>query len=249
VAIVTGGARNLGRQHALALAEAGADLAVCDLDESAGTATRQELEALGRRALFARVNVTQIEEIDAFLEAVVQRLGSIDILVNNAAIPSEGCGLEELSDERWREIIDTNLSSLFYFGKRVGQRMIAQGRGGKIINIASISGSIISNIFPRHNVAYCTAKAAVAHLTKGMASEWARYNIRVNAIAPGYFHTAQTAASAKFPQIVQRITENTPMQRYGRIEELKGAIVFLASEASSFATGSIVTIDGGHTIW
>jgi NAD(P)-dependent dehydrogenase (short-subunit alcohol dehydrogenase family) len=249
VAIVTGGARNLGRQHALALAEAGADVAICDLDVEAGETTRQELEDAGRRAFFGKVDVTQPGEIDAFLDLAAQRLGPLDILVNNAAMPSEGCALEELSDDLWRTIVDTNLSSLFYFGKRVAQRMIKQGRGGKIINIASISAAVINNIFPRHNIAYCATKAGVAHLTRGMASEWAQYNIRVNAISPGFFHTAQTAASSKFPEIVQRILANTPMHRYGQIEELKGAIVFLASEASSFATGSVITIDGGHTIW
>lgn len=249
VAIVTGGARNLGRQHALALAEAGADVAICDLDVEAGEATRLELEEIGRGALFGKVDVTQAGEIEAFIDLVTQQLGSLDILVNNAAMPSEGCALQELGDELWRKIVETNLSSLFYFGKRAALRMIAQGRGGKIINIASISAEVISNIFPRHNVAYCATKAGVAHLTRGMASEWAQYKIRVNAISPGYFHTAQTAASSKFPEIVQRVLANTPMHRYGEIEELKGAIVFLASEASSFATGSIITIDGGHTIW
>ncbi|MDE3068749.1 MAG: SDR family oxidoreductase [Verrucomicrobiota bacterium] len=249
VAIVTGGAQNLGRQHALALAEAGADVAICDLNVPAGEETCKAVRNLGRRACFGQVDVTQAAQIDAFVQATVKNLGPVAILVNNAAAPSEGCALEELSDDLWRKIIDTNLSSLFYFGKRVAREMIAQGRGGCIINIASISGLVISNLFPRHNVAYCTAKAGVAHLTRGMASEWAQYNIRVNAIAPGYIHTAQTAASAKFPKIVERITASTPLKRYGRMDELKGAILFLASDASSFATGSIVTVDGGLTIW
>jgi len=249
VAIVTGGAQNLGREHALALAEAGADVAICDLNVSAGEQTCNEIKKSGRRAFFGQVDVTQTDQIDGFIQNVIKNLGRIDILVNNAAIPSEGCALEELNDDLWRKIIDTNLSSLFYFGKRVAREMIARGQGGRIINISSISGLVISNIFPRHNVAYCTAKAGVAHLTRGMASEWAQHDIRVNAIAPGYIHTSQTAASAKFPEIVDRITANTPMKRYGRMDELKGAILFLSSNASSFATGSVVTVDGGLTIW
>ena len=249
VAVVTGGAQNLGRQHALALAETGADVAICDLAEEAGQATQREIAALGRRAWFGKVDVTQPGQIDAFIAEVVRQLGKVDILVNNAAIPSEGIALHEVNDDQWRRIIDTNLSSMFYFGKRVAQHLIERGQGGKIINIASMNWMVIGNIFPRHNVTYCVAKAGVAHLTKGMASEWAQYHIRVNALAPGYIHTQQTAASAKISEVYERNLANTPMKRYGRIDELKGAIVFLASEASSFATGSVLTIDGGFTIW
>jgi NAD(P)-dependent dehydrogenase (short-subunit alcohol dehydrogenase family) len=249
MAIVTGGAQNLGRQHALALAEAGADVAICDLAEEAGRGTEAELEKLGRRALFRKVDVTQAEQIDDFVALVIHQFGKIDILVNNAAMPSEGIALQEVTDEKWRQIIDTNLSSLFYFGKRVAQHMIQRGQGGRIINISSMNWMVIGNILPRHNVTYCVAKAGVAHLTRGMASEWARYNIRVNALAPGYIHTPQTAASAKIPEILERNLAATPMKRYGRIDELKGSIVFLASEASSFATGTVLTIDGGYTVW
>lgn len=249
VAIVTGGAQNLGRQHALALAEAGADVAICDLAEEAGLATKAEIEQMGRRAWFGKVDVTRTEQIDAFVSDVLARFGQIDVLVNNAAMPSEGIALHEVNDDQWRRIIDTNLSSLFYFGKRVAQHMIQRGQGGKIINIASMNWMVIGNIFPRHNVTYCVAKAGVAHLTRGMASEWAQYGIRVNALAPGFIHTQQTAASAKVPEILERNLANTPMKRYGRLDELKGSIVFLASDASSFATGSVLNIDGGYTVW
>ena len=249
VAIVTGGARNLGRQHALALAEAGADIAICDLAADDGASVCREIEALGRRAWFDSVDVVQTAQIDEFVAQVVARFGQIDILVNNAAAPSEGIALQEVDDDTWRRIVDINLSSLFYFGKRVAKQMIAQGKGGSIINIASMNSMVIGNLFPRHNVTYCVAKAGVAHLTRGMASEWAQYGIRANAIAPGFILTAQTAASAKIPEIYERNIANTPMRRYGRIDELKGAIVFLGSDASSYATGSILTIDGGFTIW
>ena len=249
VAVVTGGARGLGRQYALALAEAGAQVAICDLLTDEGEHTRKELEALGRRAYFARVDVTNTEQIDSFGRDVEQALGPIDILVNNAARPSEGIALETVDDDLWRKIIDINLSSLFYVSKRVAARMIGRGKGGCIINVASINASVISNIVPRHNVTYCVAKAGVAQLTKGMAAEWAPYGIRVNALAPGYILTELTAASAMYPEILARNLANTPMKRYGHLDELKGTIVYLASDASSYMTGSIVYVDGGYTIW
>ena len=173
VAIVTGGARGLGRQMALALAEAGADVAICDLLEEEGQRVAAELAALGRRSFFGRVDVTRVDEIETFIEQVVERLGKIDILVNNAGISSDGLALDEESDEAWRRMIDTNLSSMFYFGKRVARHMIDRGEGGVIINMASINSLVISNITPRHNVPYCVAKAGVAQLTRGMAADWA----------------------------------------------------------------------------
>jgi NAD(P)-dependent dehydrogenase (short-subunit alcohol dehydrogenase family) len=249
VAIVTGAGRGLGRQMALALAEAGADVAICDLLAEEGKRTAAELAALGRRSYFARVDVTRPDEIEAFIAAVIERLSKIDILVNNAGMPSDGLALQDEPDDAWRRMIDTNLSSMFYFGKRVAQHMIGRGEGGVIINIASINSLIISNITPRHNVPYCVAKTGVAGLTRGMASDWAPYGIRVNAIAPGYIKTAQTAASRQYPEIVERIIANTPMKRYGQEEEIKGLVVYLASPASSFMTGSLVVMDGGTTVW
>jgi len=248
VAIVTGGARGLGREHAFALAEAGAEVAICDLLVDEGEKTRAELAALGNKALFSRVDVTSAPSIESFVALVEKTFGRIDVLVNNAARPSEGIPLEEVEDDTWREIIDTNLSSLFYFGKRVALRMKESG-GGSIINIGAINSFVISNIAPRHNVTYCVAKAGVHQLTRGMAAEWASWNIRVNTLAPGYILTEQTAASAKNPEIYKRNVNGTPMGRYGRLDELKGAIVFMASEASSFMTGSAVTVDGGYTVW
>jgi len=249
IAIVTGGARGLGREHAIALAEAGADVAICDLLEDAGEKIKLELEAIGRRAYFGRVDVSKPDQIDEFIANVEKALGPIDILVNNAARPSEGVTLHEVDDDLWREIIDINLSSAFYFGKRVAKRMMEMGKGGSIINIASINAFVISNIAPRHNVTYCVAKAALAQLTKGMAAEWAPYNIRVNAIAPGYIMTDQTAATASIQKAYERNIDMTPMKRYGQIDELKGALVYLASDASTFATGSVLLVDGGYTIW
>jgi NAD(P)-dependent dehydrogenase (short-subunit alcohol dehydrogenase family) len=249
VAIVTGAARGLGRRHAMALAEAGADIALCDLLVEEGERTRKEIEALGVRAIFGRMDVTAAADIDAFLDRVERELGPPRILVNNAARPSEGVALETVDDDLWRKIIDTNLSGAFYVGKRTALRMIATRAGGSIINVSSMNAFVISNIQPRHNVAYCVAKAALVGLTRGMAAEWAPHGIRANALAPGYILTDQTATSAANPEIYARNLALTPMKRYGRIDELKGSIVYLASDASSFMTGSCLTIDGGYTVW
>ncbi|HPO13950.1 MAG TPA: SDR family oxidoreductase [Candidatus Hydrogenedentes bacterium] len=248
-ALVTGAARGLGREIALGLAEAGADICFCDLLEQEGMNTCSDIEACGRRACFSVVNVTKPGEVDRFVQSAIDQFGGIDILVNNVGIESEGCPIEEVSDEVWHRIMDANLSSMFYMARAAGKHMIARGKGGSIINMSSISGMIISKIFPRHNVTYGVSKAGVAHLTRGLASEWAQHNIRVNALAPGYMLTASTQTSRKFPEIVERLTEMTPMKRYGEPWELKGAVVFLASQASSFMTGSILVIDGGNTIW
>jgi NAD(P)-dependent dehydrogenase (short-subunit alcohol dehydrogenase family) len=248
-AIVTGGARGLGREHAFALAEAGADVAICDLLEAEGEATRSEIEARGVRSISGKIDVTVPAEIDRFIARVEEELGPIRILVNNAARPSEGVPLETVDDDLWRRIIDTNLSSVFYFGKRAALRMIERRTGGSIINISSMNAFVVSNIAPRHNVTYCVAKAGIVQLTKGMAAEWAPHGIRVNALAPGYILTQQTAASAANPEIYARNVASTPMKRYGRLDELKGAIVYLASDASSFMTGAALVVDGGYTIW
>lgn len=249
VAIVTGGARGLGRQHALALAEAGADVAICDLLEAEVEATGRELEALGVRAMAGTVNVTKSAEIDAFVRRVEEELGPVRILVNNAARPSEGCALIDLDEAVWREILETNLSSVFYFSRRVATSMIAGKSGGSIINVASINATVVSNIAPRYNAAYCATKAGVVQLTRAMAAQWAPHRIRVNALAPGHIVTEQTSASAALAAVRERIVEHTPMKRYGELDELKGAIVYLASDASTFMTGGTLVVDGGYTVW
>ena len=249
VAVVTGGAKGLGREHVFTLANAGADVAFCDLLEDVGKETLAEVAKTGRKVYFQKVNVRDSGEIEDFLENVKKNLGVPDILVNNAARPSEGVALETVSDDLWREIIDTNLSSMFYFGKRVAKMMMEAGKGGSIINIASINAFVISNIFPRHNVTYCVAKAAIAQLTKGFACEWAKYNIRANAIAPGYIMTDQTKATAAISEAYERNLNMTPMHRYGEIDELAGALVYLASDASTFTTGTPLLVDGGYTSW
>jgi NAD(P)-dependent dehydrogenase (short-subunit alcohol dehydrogenase family) len=247
-AIVTGGARGLGRQAALALAEAGADVAICGRNTD-GTAVAKEVEALGRKGFFAKVDLTKSSEIEVFVEDVIRSFGKIDILVNNAGIGTRGQSLETVKDEEWHEFIDGILNTVFYMSKPVARHMIARGRGGIIINISSIAAMVISNLAPRYNVPYCVAKAGVSHLTKGMATNWAPHGIRVNAIAPGFIPTDMGDTLQKFPDIMARLLAGQPMGRFGRSEEIKGPVLFLASEASSYMTGSVVVVDGGATIW
>jgi NAD(P)-dependent dehydrogenase (short-subunit alcohol dehydrogenase family) len=250
IAVVTGAARGLGRQAALALAEAGADVAICDVLDREGQQTRRDMERLGRRALFARVDVTQSDQIERFIRQVNTELGPIDILVNNVGVGSSGRSLEDEDEESWRRVVETNLSSMFYVAKPVARHMIARRQGGVIINIASISSLIINNLHPlEHNVCYCTTKAAVLHLTHGMASDWARYDIRVNAIAPGYMNTVMSTPLRESGAVAERVIAGVPMGRWGREDELKGAVVFLASQASTYMTGSTILVDGGMTIW
>jgi len=248
VAIVTGGARGLGRQAALALAEAGADVAICSRSTD-GTPTAREIEAMGRRAFFAKVDVTKTAEIEPFVDEVIGRFGKIDILVNNAGIGTRGKSLETVTDAEWHEFMDGLLNNMFYMSKPVAQHMIGRGEGGVIINISSINALIISNIAPRYNVPYCVAKAGVSHLTRGMATNWAPHKIRVNGIAPGFIATEINSTLMTFPDIMSRMLAGQPMGRFGQVEEIKGAILYLASDASSYMTGHIMVLDGGATLW
>ncbi len=247
-AVVTGGARGLGREAALALAEAGADVAICSRNTD-GTPVIKEIEALGRKAFFAKVDLTKSAEVEAFVEDVIHRLGKIDILVNNAGIGTRGQSLETVKDEEWQEFIDGILSIVFDMSKPVARHMIARGQGGVMINISSINAMIVPNLTPRYNVPYCVAKAGVSHLTKGMAANWAPHGIRVNALAPGFIPTEMGGTLQQFPDIMARLLAGQPMARFGRPEEIKGPILFLASDASSYMTGSVVVVDGGATIW
>lgn len=243
VALVTGASRGLGKAMALALAEAGADCVVCarsvkDLEETASA-----IQALGRKALSVKVDVTIRGEVEAMAEEALKAFGRIDILVNCAGI-AHVKPLLEVAAEDWTRVLDTNLNGTFLCSKAVGAHMAAR-KGGRIINVASVAALLGSpNLAP-----YAASKGGVLQLTRSLAIEWARYNIRVNAICPGYFLTAMNEAFFAAPEGQEYIKRWIPMRRVGKPEELGGIVVFLASEASSFVTGAAFVVDGGQSVW
>lgn len=246
VAIVTGAGRGLGKAMAKGLAQAGADIVIPDIREDLARQAAEDIEQFGVKTLPLHTDVTEVESVREMVSKVVKEWGKIDTLVNNAGI-CRNVPAEEMSEEDWDRVIDVNLKGVFLCGREVGNRMIEQGDGGSIINISSMSGFIAN--FPQPQVAYNASKAGVTMITKSFASEWAEHDIRVNAVAPGYMNTEMTQ---KFidsnPEKAEEYwIKPTPMKRLGEPNELAGAAVYLASEASSFMTGSTMIIDGGYT--
>jgi len=245
VGIVTGGGQGLGKIFSLAFAEAGADLCIAELNTETGPETTREVESMGRRALFVETDVTNRLSVEAMVEKTVERYGRLDFIMNNAGIV-KWCPAESVTEKDWRSVIDVNLNGLFFCCQAAARQMIKQ-RSGRIINVASMSGYIVNR--PQPQASYNASKAAVIHLTRSLATEWAQYNIRVNAIAPGYMDTAMTHKSFEDPLYGSVWTNGIPMHRSGRPEELTPLAVFLASDASSYMTGSTILIDGGYTSW
>ncbi len=239
-AIVTGGAQGIGQCIALAFAEAGADVAILDLNNASETVGK--VRALGRECFSIKVNIADEEEVESAFEEIDKRFPSIDILFNNAGIcictPAEEMTLDE-----WRKVIDVDLTAQFLMARAAGQRMIKGKKGGAIVSTASMSGHI-ANV-PQPQCAYNAAKAGLIHLTKSLAMEWAKYNIRVNSISPGYIATPLSIDVP--PERMENWFFMSPMKRLGRPEELQGAVIYLASDASTYTTGCDIIIDGGYT--
>lgn len=239
VALVTGAARGLGQAMALGLAEAGAD--IVGLDRSAGHATESAVKALGRR--FGQVScdlrTASLADLTAAVGQVVSEMGRLDILVNNAGIIRRVPALE-FSEADWDDVLQINLRALFFLSQAAARQMKGQG-SGKIINIASMLSFQGGILVP----SYTAAKSGVAGLTRALANEWARYGINVNAIAPGYMATDNTAALRADPARSQAILDRIPAGRWGAPDDLKAVAVFLASPASNYMQGAIVPVDGG----
>lgn len=239
VAIVTGASRGLGQGMAIGLAEAGADIVALSTDMTNLKQTTEAISGLGRKVFPLTCDVTVSAQIQRAIDKTMDEFGTIDILVNNAGIIRRAPA-EEYSDDDWSIVIDTNLNAVFQFCRRVGKIMIEQ-RSGKIINIASLlsfSGGITVS-------AYAASKGGIAQLTKALANEWAKYNVQVNAIAPGYYETDNTKLLRENKVRYEEITTRIPVGRWGKPEDLKGAVVFLASRASDYVNGHILLVDGG----
>ena len=245
VALVTGGGQGLGKVFCHAFAEAGADIVVAEINDETGPQTVEEIQAKGRRALFVKTDVRDRSSVSAMVQGAVVEMGKIDVLMNNAGIV-KWCEAESVPEEDWREVVEVNLNGLFFCAQEVGKHMIAR-RAGRIINIASMSGLICNR--PQPQASYNCTKAAVMHLTKSLAVEWAQHNVRVNAMAPGYMGTAMAKPFFEDPQYGGVWIDMIPMKRPGEPDELGPVAVFLASEASSYMTGATLVVDGGYTAW
>jgi 2-dehydro-3-deoxy-D-gluconate 5-dehydrogenase len=240
VALVTGAGRGLGQGLAAGLAEAGADVAVLDvvsLDE-----TYEQVSALGRRCqtLSYDLQGTDAGLADRIVSECVSELGPLDILVNNAGIIRRAPALE-FSEEDWEDVVSINLTSVFYLSQAAARHFVEQGGGGKIVNLASVLSSSGGIVVP----SYAAAKAGVANLTRALANEWAPLGINVNAIAPSYFSTSMTSALRSDAERAEALLARIPAGRWGEPEDLKGAVVFLASDAASYVHGATIPVDGG----
>ena len=244
VAIITGGSIGLGRQMAEGLAEMGANLVLCARKAERCQEAAEELQQLGIKAMSLACDVRSQASVQELVDATISQFGKIDILINNAGI-SWGAPVEEMRLDDWNKVIETNLTGSFLCAQAVGRIMIRQGRG-KIINIASVAG--LGGAPPElPAIGYHASKGGVISFTKDLACKWAVHNIQVNAIAPGWFPTHMSS------RVIERHQElflsHIPSRRFGNEHDLKGAAVFLASDASNYVTGHVLVVDGGQTAW
>jgi len=242
IAIVTGGGKGIGKQIALAYARSGADVVVCGRNAETLDETVEEIKKLNRCGLGIKTDIQKISDIKSAVDKTIAKFGHIDILVNNAGVNRTGPSLE-VTEETWDMILDTNVKGMFFFCQAVGRYMIKQKRG-KIINI----GSIISKVGIGYNVPYSASKGAVNLLTKALALEWIKNNIQVNAIGPGYVITDQVRWIFQKTKLVDKsFIYRQPSGRAGTVEDIEGAAVFLASEASDYINGEMIFVDGAST--
>jgi NAD(P)-dependent dehydrogenase (short-subunit alcohol dehydrogenase family) len=238
VAVVTGGNRGLGRAFVRTLREAGAQVVIAARDQA-----RSERVATELGAVEVATDVTDRASVTSMLDTVTEQLGPVDVLVNNAGICFHRPAVE-VPDDEWRAVWDVNVDGLWQCCRIVGTQMVSRGTG-VIVNIGSMSAMIVNR--PQMQPAYNASKAAVHHLTRSLAAEWAPLGVRVNALAPGYVKTEMSPVD--HPEFRRHWIEDAPMQRYALPEELGPSLLYLASDASSFVTGSILVVDGGYTLW
>ncbi len=243
VAVVTGAARGIGRAVAERLAAAGAHVVIADRDDAEAALTSAAIERSGDKASALPLDVTDRDQIAAVVEHLAAKHGRIDVLVNNAGIVRNAPAVEMSLDD-WQSVIDIDLGGVFHCSQAFGRRMIADG-GGAIVNISSICGEVA--VYPQPQVSYNAAKAGVNLLTKSLAVEWAKQGVRVNAVAPGYVGTELTLRGRSNADWFGTWMRMTPMGRLGEPREIANAVLFLAADASSYITGTVLTVDGGYT--
>ena len=243
VAIITGGNGGIGRSIAIGLAEAGASVAIFGRNEEKNEKTLSELKKIRINSMALQVDMTKRSELELAVKRVEKELGNITILVNNAGIINVSGGILNETEDNWDAVMETQLNAVFWLSKLVAKSM-AKHKRGKIINIGSMYSFFGSARVP----SYSAAKGAVIQLTKSMAIELAKYNIQVNAIAPGWFETDMTAPVKTNKELYDEIMLRTPAGRWGKPKELAGTAVFLASKASDFVTGETIRVDGGYAI-
>ena len=241
VAVVTGSTRGIGRGIAECLGKAGASVVIVGRSREACERVAADLTAMGITALAAWADVTKVEEVEHLMQKIEDAFGRIDILVNNAggALTHKA---EDITEEEWDQVLNLDLKSVFFCSQRAGRRMIQQQRG-KIINTASIMGQVGQKL----TLTYCAAKAGVVGLTRALALEWARHNIQVNALCPGFVLTSINEEAMKDEKIFNATLRKIPAGRLGQVSDMVGAVLFLASEASDYMTGQTLTVDGGWT--
>ena len=243
IAIVTGASKGLGYGVALAMANAGADVVVTSRELERVRPVAGRVRAMGRQALPLELEVRSVESIEAMVEATLDHFGRIDILVNNAGINIAEPALE-VSEEHWDRLMDINLKGLFFCAQKVGEVMVRQGQG-KIINIGSQMGFVGGRL----RAAYCASKGGVVQLTKVLAIEWAEHGVNVNGVAPTFLRTPFTAHMFEDRAFYEEVVANIPLGRVGEVEDVLGAVVFMASSASDLITGTTLLVDGGWTAW
>ena len=241
-AVITGSARGIGKVVASHLAMMGADIALIDILDAA-EAAKSIADEHGKKAKSYICDVTSYEQVNSVIDEIANDFGKIHILFNNAGIVQDKSALE-LSETEWKRIFDVNVNGVFYMAQAFAKKLIRQKTGGSIINTASMSASIVN--IPQQQASYNASKAAVVHLTKSLAVEWAKYDIRVNSISPGYTATDLIGSVPK--DRVDEWIANTPYKRMGKPEELSGAVIYLASDSASFTSGCDIVIDGCFTL-
>lgn len=242
VAIVTGGSRGIGRSIALGLAEAGADVVVASRTLAGVQAVAEEIEQCGRQSLPLKVDVSRESDVEGLLRETLEAFHQVDILVNNAGISPFYKSMQKITREEWDLIVGVNLTGVFLCCNIIGNEMIRRQRG-KIINMSSAGGAVG---LPRLS-AYSACKGGINQLTRTLAIEWARYNVLVNAVLPAFIETDMTTGLRENDVLREEIISKTPLGRFGKPEEIVGAVVFLASPAADFITGTCLNVDGGWT--